>query len=194
MNQFHDNMDREAQELLGDVFGEKCKYKITDGDEGYLDAQVVGSDDYEANDVHVEYENVSRYTFLTNVRIVCSFPDWEDYEEISRNDEPTETGDVGCDFEEEVRNECGSLYGGNDDVKNSDLEIGDEYTQEESNGYRLNSRGGINLRDIIIELEYGTDEEKTPDSGDWLDGINEDLKKLKEIIDSYKKKTAKKGS
>ena len=93
-----------------------------------------------------------------------------------------------------MRNECGSLYGGNDDVKNSDLEIGDEYTQEESNGYRLNSRGGINLRDIIIELEYGTDEEKTPDSGDWLDGINEDLKKLKEIIDSYKKKTAKKDS
>ena len=41
--------------------------------------------------------------------------------------------------------------------------------------------------DIIISIQIGSDEEERA-SMYGLDDINEDLKKLKEIIDSYKKK------
>ena len=50
MNQFHDSMDRVAQDFLKEIFGKDYEYNVTDGDmdEGWLHAEIVGSSDYEA--------------------------------------------------------------------------------------------------------------------------------------------------
>ena len=182
MNQFHDSMDRAAQDFLKEIFGKDYEYNVTDGDmdEGWLHAEIVGSDDYEVYAVQVEYTKMSGYTFLTHYRIECSFPDVTGYDEVCGYDEPTETGDVASDFQEEVSDECRALFGGNggaDDFDaNSDIEfdeLGDDH--------------------IIIDVSIGTDEEATSSYHD-LAWVNESLKKLKEMIDSYKKKTAKKTS
>ena len=170
-----------AGEILNDAFGENDKYKIEYGD-GWVDADIQESGDYEAYHIHISYENVAGHAFLTHVTVLCSFPYRKAYDEISRNDEPTETGDIGSDFDEEVRYECRGLLGGiggsQDFNSNDSIEFADEtdeYIAEPD--------------DIIISIQIGSDEEeRAPMYG--LDDINEDLKKLKEIIDSYKKKIA----
>ena len=168
-----------AGEILNDAFGENDKYKIEDGD-GWVEADIQESGDYEAYHIHISYENVAGNAFLTQTIVQCSFPYRKAYDEISRNDEPTETGDIGSDFDEEVRDECRALFGGyggeQDFNSNGSIEFADEtdeYIAEPD--------------DIIISIQIGSDEEeRAPMYG--LDDINEDLKKLKEIIDSYKKK------
>ena len=145
-----------------------------------MEADIQESGDYEAYHIHISYENVAGYAFLTQTIVKCSFPYRKAYDEISRNDEPTETGDIGSDFDEEVRDECRALFGGHggsqDFNSNDSIEFADEtdeYIAEPD--------------DIIISIQIGSDEEeRAPMYG--LDDINEDLKKLKEIIDSYKKK------
>ena len=174
-----------AGEILNDAFGENDKYKIEDGD-GWVEADIQESGDYEAYHIHISYENVAGYAFLTQTIVQCSFPYRKAYDEISRNDEPTETGDIGSDFDEEVRDECRALFGGHggsqDFNSNSSIEFADETDEHIAEP-----------DDIIISIQIGSDEEeRAPLYG--LDDINEDLKKLKEIIDSYKKKTTKKDS
>jgi len=182
MNQFHDSMDRAAQDFLKEIFGKDYEYNVTDGDmdEGWLHAEIVGSGDYEVYSVQVEYTKMSGYTFLTHYRIECSFPDEEGYDEVCGYDEPTEYGDVGSDFQEEVSDECRDLFGGkggaDDFDSNSDIEF-DELGDDA----------------IIIEVSIGLDEEAEM-ARHYLAGVNESLKKLKEMIDTYKKKTTKKGS
>ena len=168
MNQFHDSMDRAAQDFLKEIFGKDYEYNITDGDmdEGWLVADVVGSGDYEACNVRVDYTKMSGWTLLTHIRIECGFPDCEAYSEIDSNEDETDN------FQEEVSDECGALI--------PEYEYGLEIDWD--------------ANQIIFEEKYGTDEEKTPDGRDWLGIINADLKTLKKIIDSYKKKTAKKTS
>ena len=168
-----------ALQILEDAFGKNDKYKIEDGD-GWVEADIQESGDYEAYHIHISYENVAGYAFLTQTIVLCSFPYRKAYDEISSNNEPTETGDIGSDFDEEVRYECRGLLGGHggsqDFNSNDSIEFADEtdaYIAEPD--------------DIIISIQIGSDEEeRAPLYG--LDDINEDLKKLKEIIDSYKKK------
>ena len=168
-----------AGEILNDAFGKNDKYKIEDGD-GWVEADIQESGDYEAYHIHISYENVAGHALLSQTIVKCSFPYRKAYDEISRNDEPTETGDIGSDFDEEVRYECRGLLGGiggsQDFNSNDSIEFADEtdeYIAEPD--------------DIIISIQIGSDEEeRAPMYG--LDDINEDLKKLKEIIDSYKKK------
>ena len=182
MNLFHDNMDRAAQNFLKEIFGKDYEYDVTDGDmdEGWLDAGIAGSGDYEAYNVHVEYTKMSDYTFLTHIRIDCSFPDENGYDEVCGYDEPTETGDLASDFLEEVSDECRALFGGNGGADDFDANYDIEFSE-------------VTDGTIIIDVKIGLDEEETS-SYHNLAWVNESLKKLKEIIDSYKKKTAKKGS
>ena len=173
MNQFHDNMDRAAQDFLKEIFGKDYEYNITDGDmdEGWLNADVVGSGDYEAYNVSVEYKKMSGYTFLTHIRRACSFPDEEGYDEVCGYDESTETGDVGSDFRDEVSEECRTLFGGHGGA------------QDFSPDFDLEFADGT----IIIEVKIGLDEEETSVEHD-LASVNADLETLKEMIDSHKKK------
>ena len=168
-----------AGEILNDAFGENDKYKIEYGD-GWVDADIQESGDYEAYHIHISYENVAGNAFLTQTIVQCSFPYRKAYDEISSNNEPTETGDIGSDFDEEVRYECRALFGGiggsQDFNSKGDIEFADEageYIAEPD--------------DIIISIQIGSDEEERA-SMYGLDDINEALKKLKEMIDSYKKK------
>ena len=132
--------------------------------------------------VQVEYTKMSGYTFLTHYRIECSFPDVKGYGEVCGYDEPTETGDVGSDFQEEVSDECRDLFGGkggaSDFDANYDIEF-DELVDDH----------------IIIDVSIGTRRRsRTSPRHMILLGLMKALKKLKEMIDSYKKKAAKKGS
>ena len=181
MNQFHDSMDRAAKEFLEDRFG-IYEYNITDGDmdEGWLDAEVAGSGDYEAYNVRVDYKQMSGYTFLTHIRIECSFPDQKGYDEVCGYDEETEYGDVGSDFREEVSNECGALFGGE----------GGHTVGFMPNHYLEFHEDADDI--IIIEINIGLDEEETSLTYE-LTEVNAALKKLKEMIDSYKKKNQKNG-
>ncbi len=182
MNQFHDSMDRAAQDFLKEIFGKDYEYNVTDGDmdEGWLHAEIVGSGDYEVYAVQVEYTKMSGYTFLTHYRIECSFPDVKGYDEVCGYDEPTETGDVASDFQEEVSDECRDLFGGKGGASDFDANYDIEFDE-------------LGDDHIIIDVSIGLDEEATS-SHHHLAGINEALKKLKEMIDSYKKKTTKKDS
>ena len=172
-----------AGEILNDAFGENDKYKIEDGD-GWVEADIQESGDYEAYDIHISYENVAGYAFLTQTIVKCSFPYRKAYDEISRNDEPTETGDIGSDFDEEVRDECRALLGGYGGSQGFDRKDNIEFADETELDYLAR---GLPSQTITISIEIGSDEEESaPMYG--LDDINEDLKKLKEIIDSYKKK------
>ena len=175
----YDDDEREipsALEILEDAFGKNHKkYTIEDGD-GWVEADIPDSGDYEAYHIHISYENVAGYAFLTHTIVNCNFPYREAYEEIEDNDEPTENEDVGYDFREEVRDECSALFGGEggseDFYPNDEIEFGEG-----------------NFPSIIISIAIGSDEEETAVLY-RLHHINEDLKKLKEIIDSYKKKIA----
>ena len=173
-------MDRAAKEFLKGIFGKDYEYNITDGDmdEGWLNADVAGSGDYEASNVSVKYKKMSGYTFFTYVRIACNFPDEEGYDEVCGYDEPTETGDIASDFQEEVSDECRDLFGGNGGSSDFDANYDIEFDE-------------LGDDHIIIDVSIGLDEEEESPRH-YLTGINEALKKLKEIIDSYKKKTAKK--
>ena len=163
-----------ALQILEDAFGKNHKkYTIEDGD-GWVEADIPDSGDYEAYHIHISYENVAGYAFLTHTIVNCNFPYREAYEEIEDNDEPTENEDVGYDFREEVRDECSALFGGEggseDFCPNDEIEFGEG-----------------DFPSIIISIAIGSDEEETAVLY-RLHHINEDLKKLKEIIDSYKKK------
>ena len=172
-----------AGEILNDAFGKNDKYKIEDGD-GWVEADIQESGDYEAYHIHISYENVAGNAFLTQTIVQCSFPYRKAYDEISRNDEPTETGDIGSDFDEEVRDECRALLGGYGGSQGFDRKDNIEFADETELDYLAR---GLPSQTITISIEIGSDEEESaPMYG--LDDINEDLKKLKEIIDSYKKK------
>ena len=172
-----------AGEILNDAFGENDKYKIEDGD-GWVEADIQESGDYEAYHIHISYENVAGNAFLTQTIVQCRFPYRKAYDEISRNDEPTETGDIGSDFDEEVRDECRALLGGYGGSQGFDRKDNIEFADETELDYLAR---GLPSQTITISIEIGSDEEESaPMYG--LDDINEDLKKLKEIIDSYKKK------
>lgn len=173
-----------AEEILEDAFGKNDKkYTIEYGD-GWVEADIQESGDCEAYHIHISYQSMAGYAFLTQTIVLCSFPYRKAYDEIIGNDEPTENGDVGYDFREEVSDECRALFGGNggteDFSSNSDIDFGDEdsdWSWQCDDPYRT----------IVISVEIGSDEEERS-ALFGLDDINEDLKKLKEIIDSYKKK------
>ena len=175
-------MDQAAQDFLKEIFGKDYEYNVTDGDmdEGWLYAEIVDSGDYEAYSVQVEYTKMSGYTFLSHYRIGCSFPDVKGYDEVCGYDEPTDTGDVASDFQEEVSDECRALFGGNGGSGDFDPSYDIEFDELVDGG-------------IIIDVSIGLDEEEESPRH-YLAGINEALKKLKEMIDSYKKKATKKGS
>ena len=163
-----------AGEILNDAFGENDKYKIEYGD-GWVDADIQESGDYEAYHIHISYENVAGHAFLTHVTVLCSFPYRKAYDEISRNDEPTETGDIGSDFDEEVRDECRALLGGYGGSQGFDRKDNIEFADETELDYLAR---GLPSQTITISIEIGSDEEESaPMYG--LDDINEDLKKLK---------------
>ena len=151
MNLFHDNMDRAAQNFLKEIFGKDYEYDVTDGDmdEGWLDAGIAGSGDYEAYNVHVEYTKMSDYTFLTHIRIDCSFPDENGYGEVCGYDEPTETGDLASDFLEEVSDECRALFGGNGGADDFVVKSNENDRYDKGNCYR--GKGERREREFSVE-------------------------------------------
>ncbi len=94
-----------ALQILENAFGKNDKYKIEDGD-GWVEADIQESGDCEAYHIHISYHGLAGYAFLTRTIVLCSFPYRKAYDEIIGNDEPTENGDVGYDFREEVSDEC----------------------------------------------------------------------------------------
>ena len=188
------NLDSQAQYFLEEIFGKNHKYEVVDGYYGdYMDVWVdEHKKNYEVKELHIEiglWQYEEGYQEVVSFRVISAgsfFPSIEPKRDRSGFivgfdgwDEWFSKQDYDCSAEEmwdELRTKGKEWYE-NSDWMESELEGLEE--------------GTCSFNLIIKPLSLETLE---PHNVPKLDEINDFLKELKEIIDSHKKKTAKKGS
>jgi hypothetical protein len=190
-------LNYQAQYFLEEIFGKNHKYEVVDGYYGdYMDVWVEGAKDYEVRELHIEidsWHNKEGSQEVLSFRIIGAgsfFPSIspkrnerderiEDY--IDDWDEWFRSKGYDCSFEEvwnELQIKTGEWFeGGRSDWMEAELE-----GLEDANCSFM-----LNIKPLLAE-------ELEPHNVPKLDEINDFLKELKEIIDSHKKKTTKKGS
>ena len=186
-------LNYQAQYFLEEIFGKNHKYEVVDGYYGdYMDVWVEGAKDYEVKELHIEidsWHNKEGSQEVLSFRIIGAgsfFPSIEPKRDengfiadFDGWDEWFSKQDYDCSAEEmwnELRTKGKEWYE-NSDWMESELEGLED--------------GTCSFNLIIKPLSLETLE---PHNVPKLDEINDFLKELKEIIDSHKKKTAKKGS
>ena len=184
------NLNYQAQYFLEEIFGKNHKYEVVDGYYGdWMDVWVEGAKDYEVKKLHIEidsWHNKEGGQEVLSFRIIGAgsfFPPIspEAYEEIDDWDESFRSKGYDCSYEEiweELRTKVREWFeGGRSDWMEAELEV----LEDSSCSFMLN------IKPLLAE-------ELEPHNVPKLDEINDFLKELKEIIDSHKKKTAKKTS
>ena len=184
------DLDNQAQEFLGEIFGKNHKYEVVDGDYGSgMIVEVEGAKDYEVKELSIDiggwvrngaYQDVASFDLI---RAGSFFPSIEREDEFVGDWDKWYRSKYDCGDEEmwdELRTKVREWY------ENSDwMEVEMEY--QETFGDPGDCSFMLNIKPLSLEtLE--------PDNVPKLDEINDFLKELKEIIDSHKKKTAKKDS
>ena len=160
------NMDQQVQQFLEGIFGEGHKYTITDGDFG--DWMNVDVDDDDVNELHIEIERQDPLA-LRIIRV----------ESYATELEIEDGDDFDCSFT--------ALY--------SDVQEAVEDVQCYGTEWTLESmEDGILM--IDIQSNYDTEDEGLMDEDSIPDlaKIKDEIRKIKKVIYSHKKKTAKKGS
>ena len=189
------NLNNQAQHFLEEIFGENHKYEVVDGYYGdSMDVWVEGAKDYEVKELHIEiglWQYEEGYQEVVSFRVVSAgsfFPSIEPKRDRSGFivgfdgwDEWFSKQDYDCSAEvmfQELKTKTREWFeGGRSDWMEAELEV----LEDSSCSFMLN------IKPLSLEtLE--------PHNVPKLDEINDFLKELKEIIDSHKKKTAKKGS
>ena len=183
------DLDSQAQEFLGEIFGKNHKYEVVDGYYGdYMDVWVEGAKDYEVKELHIEigewrhdrtagsqevvsFDVIGAGSFFPSIEpkrdengFIADFDGWDEW--FSKQD-------YDCSAEEmwnELRTKGKEWYE-NSDWMESELEGLEE--------------GTCSFNLIIKPLSLETLE---PHNVPKLDEINDFLKELKETIDSPKKK------
>ena len=189
------NLNNQAQHFLEEIFGENHKYEVVDGYYGdSMDVWVEGAKDYEVKELHIEiglWQYEEGYQEVVSFRVVSAgsfFPSIEPKRDRSGFivgfdgwDEWFSKQDYDCSAEvmfQELKTKTREWFeGGRSDWMEAELEV----LEDSSCSFMLN------IKPLSLEtLE--------PHNVPKLDEINDFLKELKEIIDSHKKKTAKKDS
>ena len=188
------DLNQQAQYFLEEIFGKNHKYEVVDGHYGdSMDVWVEGAKDYEVKKLHIEIGSWSYkegYQEVVSFRIIEAgsfFPPIspEAYEEIDDWDESFRSKGYDCSYEEiweELRTKVREWFeGGRSDWMEVEMEYQETFGDPGDCSFMLN------IKPLSLEtLE--------PHNVPKLDEINDFLKELKEIIDSHKKKTAKKDS
>ena len=190
------NLDSQAQYFLEEIFGKNHKYEVVDGHYGdYMDVWVdEHKKDYEVKELHIEiglWQYEEGYQEVVSFRVVSVgsfFPSIEPKRDRSGFivgfdgwDEWFSKQDYDCSAEvmfQELKTKTREWFeGGRSDWMEAEFE-----PLEDSRCSFM-----LNIKPLSLE-------ELEPHNIPKLDEINDFLKELKEIIDSHKKKTAKKGS
>ena len=180
------NLDNQAQEFLGEIFGKNHKYIVEDGDYGSgMIVEVEGAKDYEVKELSIDiggwvrngaYQDVASFDLI---RAGSFFPSIEPENEDERWaiddwDEWYRSKGYDCGDKEmwdELRTKVREWIGGRSDWMEAGIDEGND--------------GDTTFVLVIKPLSLETLE---PGNVPKLDEINDFLKELKEIIDSHKKK------
>jgi hypothetical protein len=191
------NLNNQAQYFLEEIFGKNHKYEVVDGYYGdYMDVWVEGAKDYEVKELHIEIGGWQPSRFQRECSTAGSqevvsfdvigagsfFPSISPEEYDIDVDEWFSSKDYDCSYDEiwnELEAKVREWYE-NSDWMESEL----EYLEH----------GGREGCSFMLNLKPLPADTIEPHNVPKLDEINDFLKELKEIIDSHKKKTAKKGS
>ena len=164
------SMDQQAQQFLEGIFGEGHKYTVTDGDYGrWMNIAIHDADEYyDVSELHIEIAEHDPLR-LKIIRVESYFP-------ILGDDVPDDDWEktFDCDWQT-IYDELNQSLGDDDDSE-LDWEL-------------VHMEDGLLMIDITPSYE-GLYEENIP----TLDAIKDVVKTMKQVVDSHKKKTAKKGS
>jgi tetratricopeptide (TPR) repeat protein len=187
---FSDNLNYQAQQFLGEIFGENHKYEVVDGYYGdSMDVWVEGAKDYEVKELHIDigsWHYKEGYQEVLSFNVIGAgsfFPSISPgvYEEIDDWDEWFRSKGYDCPYMEmwnELETKVREWF---EDGRSDWMEVELEGLEDSSCSFMLN------IKPLSLE-------ELEPHNIPKLDEINDFLKELKETIDSHKKKTAKKDS
>ena len=175
------NLDNQAQEFLGEIFGKNHKYEVVDGDYGSgMIVEVEGAKDYEVKELSIDiggwvrngaYQDVASFDLI---RAGTFFPSVEREDEFVGDWDKWYRSKYDCGDEEmwdELRTKVREWIGGRSDWMEAELEV----LEDSSCSFM------VNIKPLPVE-------ELEPHNVPKLDEINDFLKELKEIIDSHKKK------
>ena len=175
------NLDNQAQEFLGEIFGKNHKYEVVDGDYGSgMIVEVEGAKDYEVKELSIDiggwvrngaYQDVASFDLI---RAGSFFPSIEREDEFVGDWDKWYRSKYDCGDEEmwvELRTKVREWIGGRSDWMEAEIDEGNE-------GYTS----------FVLEIKPLSLEALEPHNVPKLDEINDFLKEMKETIDSHKKK------
>ena len=188
-------LNYQAQYFLEEIFGKNHKYEVVDGYYGdYMDVWVEGAKDYEVKELHIEIDSwhnkegsqevlsfriIGAGSFFPSIEpkrdrngFIADFDGWDEW--FSKQDYDCSAEVMFQELETKTRE---WFEGGRSDWMEAEL----EGLEDARCSFMLN------IKPLSLE-------ELEPHNIPKLDEINDFLKELKEIIDSHKKKTAKKSS
>ena len=176
------DLDNQAQEFLGEIFGKNHKYEVVDGDYGSgMIVEVEGAKDYEVKELSIDiggwvrngaYQDVASFDLI---RAGSFFPSIEREDEFVGDWDKWYRSKYDCGEEEmwdELRTKVREWF---EDGRSDWMEAELEGLEEADSSFMLN------IRPLLAE-------ELEPHNVPKLDEINVFLKEMKEIIDSHKKK------
>ena len=176
------NLDNQAQEFLGEIFGKNHKYEVVDGEYGdRMVVEVKGAKDYEVKELDIDiggwvrngaYQDVASFDLI---RAGSFFPSIEPEDGVCEDWDKWYRSKYDCGDEEmwdELRTKVREWFeDGRSDWMEAEIDEGND--------------GDTTFVLVIKPLSLETLE---PHNVPNLDQINDFLKELKEIIDSHKKK------
>ena len=176
------DLDNQAQEFLGEIFGKNHKYEVVDGDYGSgMIVQVEGAKDYEVKELSIDiggwvrngaYQDVASFDLI---RAGSFFPSIEPEDGVCEDWDKWYRSKYDCGEEEmwdELRTKVREWFeDGRSDWMEAEIDEGNE-------GYTT----------FVLEIKPLSLETLEPHNVPKLDEINDFLKEMKEIIDSHKKK------
>ena len=180
------DLDNQAQEFLGEIFGKNHKYEVVDGEYGdRMVVEVKGAKDYEVKELDIQiggwinnvgYQDVASFdviivgTFFPSVEPENEDERWaiDDWDKWYRS-KGYDCGDK--EMWDELRTKVREWIGGRSDWMEAGIDEGND--------------GDTTFVLVIKPLSLETRE---PGNVPKLDEINDFLKEMKETIDSHKKK------